>query len=131
MSLPVRRAAQFGLRLAGQLGSRVSLVHLLNGWSAAHSQAARLGSAESRARGQGLLEEWLAEVQRMGLEAETHLREMTLPAEGIVAAAQQENCDLIVMGTHGHTGLDRLLLGSVAERVAHRASCAVLLVRQP
>jgi nucleotide-binding universal stress UspA family protein len=48
----------------------------------------------------------------------------------IARIAKQEEADLIVMGTHGRTGLDRLLLGSVAERVAHQASVPVMLVRE-
>lgn len=44
-------------------------------------------------------------------------------------AAQERNCDLIVMGTHGHTGLLHLLLGSTAEYVLRHARCPVLTVR--
>jgi nucleotide-binding universal stress UspA family protein len=52
-----------------------------------------------------------------------------VPARGIVATAQSEGCDLIVMGTHGRTGLSHMLMGSVAERVIRTASCPVLTVR--
>jgi len=53
------------------------------------------------------------------------------PADAIVHAAEEENADLIVMGTHGRTGLTRLLMGSVAEAVVRRAKCPVLTVKQP
>jgi nucleotide-binding universal stress UspA family protein len=53
------------------------------------------------------------------------------PATQILRVAQETNCDLIVMGSHGRTGLDRLLMGSVAEEVVRRASCAVLTVKAP
>jgi nucleotide-binding universal stress UspA family protein len=53
------------------------------------------------------------------------------PATEIPRVAKEENVDLIVMGTHGRTGLKRLLMGSVAELVVRRAPCAVLTVRQP
>jgi nucleotide-binding universal stress UspA family protein len=53
------------------------------------------------------------------------------PATEIVRIAKEEGVDLIVMGTHGRTGLLRLLMGSVAELVVRRAPCAVLTVRQP
>jgi universal stress protein A len=53
------------------------------------------------------------------------------PAREIVAFAERENVDLIVMGSHGRTGLSRLLMGSVAECVARRATCPVLIVKQP
>lgn len=50
------------------------------------------------------------------------------PGEEIVAAASERNSDLIVISTHGRTGLDRYLIGSVADRVARMAPCPVLLV---
>jgi nucleotide-binding universal stress UspA family protein len=52
------------------------------------------------------------------------------PADEIVRYAQSHGIDLIVMGTHGRTGVSRALLGSVAERVTRTASCPVLVVPQ-
>jgi universal stress protein A len=51
------------------------------------------------------------------------------PAMTIVQTAADRKCDLIVMGTHGRTGLAHLLMGSVAERVTRLAPCPVLTVR--
>jgi nucleotide-binding universal stress UspA family protein len=45
--------------------------------------------------------------------------------------AAEVGCDLIVLGTHGRTGLGRMLLGSVAEQVVRRAACPVLTVKVP
>jgi nucleotide-binding universal stress UspA family protein len=53
------------------------------------------------------------------------------PATAILRAAKEINCDLIVMGTHGRTGLNRLLMGSVAEEVVRKAPCHVLIVKDP
>jgi len=53
-----------------------------------------------------------------------------VPFQEIVKAAEREKADLIVMGTHGRHGLERLLLGSVATRVVRTASCPVLTVRE-
>lgn len=53
------------------------------------------------------------------------------PAEQVVALASRAEVDLIVMGSHGHTALARLLLGSVAEAVVRRAHCPVLILRLP
>jgi nucleotide-binding universal stress UspA family protein len=53
------------------------------------------------------------------------------PAAEIVRYAQDMNMDLIVMGTHGRTGLERLLMGSVAEKVMRQATCSVLVVKLP
>jgi nucleotide-binding universal stress UspA family protein len=51
------------------------------------------------------------------------------PAEEIVRVAREQRVDLIVMGTHGRTGLRHLLLGSVAEAVTRQAACPVFTVR--
>jgi nucleotide-binding universal stress UspA family protein len=53
------------------------------------------------------------------------------PAAEILRVAREIGCDLIVMGTHGRTGLGRLLLGSVAERVLREAPCPVVTVKVP
>ncbi|MFN4259599.1 MAG: universal stress protein [Gemmataceae bacterium] len=53
------------------------------------------------------------------------------PHQVIVQFAKEKDLDLIVMGTHGHTGLAHLLLGSVAEKVVRTAPCPVLTVRHP
>lgn len=53
------------------------------------------------------------------------------PASEIVRYASDNGIDLIVMGTHGRTGLERLLMGSVAERVLRESTCSVLVVKLP
>ncbi len=52
-------------------------------------------------------------------------------AATILKVAEETACDLIVMGTHGRTGLGRLLMGSVAEQVVRKANCPVLTVKVP
>ena len=52
-------------------------------------------------------------------------------ATEILRVAQKVNADLIIMGTHGRTGLGRLLMGSVAEQVVRQAPCPVLTVKAP
>jgi nucleotide-binding universal stress UspA family protein len=59
-----------------------------------------------------------------------HLEE-GFAADEILRNAQAVNADLIVMGTHGRTGLGRLLMGSVAEEVVRKAACPVLTVKAP
>uniref|UniRef100_A0A7C3EEF9 Universal stress protein n=1 Tax=Gracilinema caldarium TaxID=215591 RepID=A0A7C3EEF9_9SPIR len=53
------------------------------------------------------------------------------PEEAIVAAAGSQGADLIIMGSHGRTGLTRLLMGSVTERVIGLAPCPVMVVKPP
>ena len=55
---------------------------------------------------------------------------MGRPEEGIVKAADFKNASLIILGSHGRTGLKRLLMGSVAERVIGDAKCPVLVVKK-
>jgi len=52
-------------------------------------------------------------------------------AEAILQAAEESKADMIVMGTHGRTGFNRLLMGSVAEEVLRKAACPVLTVKAP
>jgi nucleotide-binding universal stress UspA family protein len=63
-----------------------------------------------------------------GLRARALVRDGS-PFTEIVVAAQDEACDLVVIATHGHTGIKHLLLGSTAERVVRKAPCPVLTVR--
>ena len=51
------------------------------------------------------------------------------PADAVLHAAQEAHVDLIVMGTHGRTGLAHVFLGSVAEKVVRQAACPVLVAR--
>jgi len=53
------------------------------------------------------------------------------PAHAITRLAEEEGVDMIVLGTHGRTGLSRLLMGSVAEAIVRRAKCPVLTYKQP
>jgi nucleotide-binding universal stress UspA family protein len=53
------------------------------------------------------------------------------PATELVKYATDAGMDLIVMGTHGRTGVERLLMGSVAEKVMREAHCSVLVVKLP
>ncbi len=53
------------------------------------------------------------------------------PAAEIVRYAREAGTDMIVMGTHGRTGMDRLLMGSVAEKVLRDAACSVMVVKLP
>ncbi len=86
---------------------------------------------------QALLGDRVREARRSCLEGEaappTILTEVQVrigdPVEQIVAVALETRASLVVVGTHGRRGLRRLVLGSVAERVARGAPCAVLIVR--
>ena len=67
-------------------------------------------------------------VRAGGIEVEAQVRE-GYPATVIVEEAESRGADLIVLGTHGHTGIKHLLLGSIAERVVQKSPCPVLTVK--
>ena len=67
-------------------------------------------------------------VRADGIEVEAQVRE-GYPATVIVEEAESRGADLVVLGTHGHTGIKHLLLGSIAERVVQHAPCPVLTVK--
>jgi nucleotide-binding universal stress UspA family protein len=77
-----------------------------------------------------LASELAAELRTAGLDAAADRRDGD-PAAEIITAAQSTEADLIVVGTHGRTGLARLMLGSVARNVLQHAHCPVLIARGP
>ena len=81
-----------------------------------------------RAQGQKNVDKLLARAKAARVRARALLLE-GVAAEAITRAARARHAKLIVMGTHGRTGLGRLLMGSVAERVVGTAPCPVLTVR--
>jgi nucleotide-binding universal stress UspA family protein len=77
------------------------------------------------------LEEWRADAAKLAGGKVTTQKAIGEPAAEIVAFAKAAGADLVVVGTHGRTGLEHALMGSVAERVVRRAHCPVLSVRPP
>ena len=86
-----------------------------------------LGEREKQAR--KIAEDAAAELRKAGLKAEARVGSGD-PRFILVDTATHEGADLIVVGTHGRTGMRRLLLGSVAAHVIGHAPCSVLVVRE-
>lgn len=127
------QAVEYAIRLAGKLDARLTLLHVIQplpwgdgGVGAAlpypYSQALE---AEITRCMQG----YLAQMAAAGIDGEMAVVH-GVPFQEIVATARLQQVDLIVMGTHGRTGLPHVLLGSVAEKVVRLAPCPVLVVRQ-
>ena len=80
-------------------------------------------------RGRTYLEQIRSQLKGAGVKIES---EFTVnagdPAENIIAYAKEHNINLVVMSTHGHGGLRRLLMGSVTDRVVHSCEVPVLVV---
>lgn len=121
-------------RLAGAFGSELVLVHVLVEAPLFEEgpfkmdrtrhvyEAARKWAEES-------LEEWAGKARGKGLKVRPVLR-TGVPYREVVALATDELADLVVLGTHGRGGINRALLGSVADRVVRLAPCPVLTVRE-
>jgi nucleotide-binding universal stress UspA family protein len=121
-------------RIAGQLGAEIVLVHVLveaplfSEGPFTMKQTREVFEA-ARAWVEKMLGGWVATAGAAGLSARWIVC-AGAPHKEIVAAAAREKADLIVMGTRGRGGLDRALLGSVADRVIRLAPCPVLTVRE-
>jgi nucleotide-binding universal stress UspA family protein len=127
-------AAEEGMKLAGILGSSVSFLYVID-LSILSIPDAETGIANAevirkgfRDQGDTIMDRLKAGAGDKGVSADTMIREGDVH-ETILLAANTIKADLIIMGTHGRSGLNRLILGSVAESVARRAGCAVLLIR--
>jgi nucleotide-binding universal stress UspA family protein len=75
------------------------------------------------------LDRLVGEAKAAGVRTEGILLDFGVPADRLTRLAKSRRADVIVMGTHGRTGLRRALMGSVAARVLTMASCPVLTVR--
>ncbi|WP_435076362.1 universal stress protein [Halococcus sp. AFM35] len=83
---------------------------------------------EAEAEGEEVVAEVAERATQAGVETVTEVVRQGTPYETILDYAE-ENCDLVVMGTHGRSGIDRHLLGSVTEKVVRRSNPSVLTVR--
>jgi nucleotide-binding universal stress UspA family protein len=83
----------------------------------------------SRRQHDELAQNMTVQLQASGLKAEAERRDGDAATE-ILAAANASKADLIVIGTHGRTGLTRVVLGSVARNVLQHSACSVLVLRE-
>jgi len=131
------RALDHGLSLARQLHARVTVMTSTELWSVLemtrHAEDRRNpiehyeSIAEEHAR--KILDAATERAARYGVTCETaHVRDLK-PAEAIVETANARECDLIVMGSHGRRGVNRMLLGSETARVLALTTIPVLVYR--
>ena len=122
------RAAELGAELARSLGGEVALVHVNDPGYAGDTG---ISPKELIDRAEEDSKRLLAGFrQRLSLPASTlEFVQTGAPAATIVRAAKEWPADLIVIASHGRTGVRRALLGSVAEGVMRNAPCPVLVVR--
>ena len=127
-------ALRYGLELARRFDARLHLLHVVQdpltqpwaaeGFSAPLFEAVEKWQREAKARLAAAIP--LSDVGRVTVSAT-----VAWPYAEILRYAAENDVDLIVMGTHGRSGVSHMLLGSIAERVVRHAPCPVLTVRHP
>jgi nucleotide-binding universal stress UspA family protein len=131
------KAVKAGIALAQEHGARVTGYHALEpvpthmygeGYVADAQMIAEF-ERRNRAAAKKHISAVAREAQRAGVPFETVVQTSSRPYEGIVEAATKRKCDLILMSSHGHRGFDRLMLGSVADKVIQRSKVPVLVYR--
>ena len=121
-------ALTYAISMAQTFGARLYLLHVPGKNGENIEMNFPVGRFEKTARerlGAVLTPE---EIERLRPE---YAMRIGVPAEEIVRYADARDIDLIIMGTHGRSGVAHLLMGSVAEHVVRAAPCPVLLVRRP
>lgn len=127
-----KKALQYALAFAKQFNASLVLLYVVEANYAGTEYGGLdyvLLEKESRETGQKLLVELAQTIVGDHVPVETLVR-TGRPVMEITDVAQEKNVDLIVISTHGHTGLKHLLLGSVSENVVRHAPCPVLTVRE-
>jgi nucleotide-binding universal stress UspA family protein len=130
-SADARPAFEVACALASERGSRLVVLHVERPPLATLGGTAGVPPLPNEYDRERLWEELKGIQPACAGVAVEHRLEYGDPAAVILQTAQEIDADLIVMGTHGRTGLRRLLMGSVAERVVRKGPCPVLTLRSP
>jgi nucleotide-binding universal stress UspA family protein len=130
------RAYRYALSLAEHYRAKVVALHVLELWrypSAGFAASAALYDEFCQAVHESAkekLKEFVKNHTDNEVQPELLVHQGTAP-DSILSFSQVQKADVIVMGTHGQRGYDRLMLGSVTDRVMRRATCPVLVVSNP
>jgi nucleotide-binding universal stress UspA family protein len=128
-----RRALDHAIAIARWYGSTVTVMHVSDVLPVTAYTIAgpifppALLTPEDRTAMLAAMKKFAAEETASGVSMEFDVAQGR-PATEIVEKAKEMGCDLLVLGTHGHAGFDRLVLGSIAEKVLRKAECPVLTV---
>jgi nucleotide-binding universal stress UspA family protein len=129
-----RHALPYALELARSYGATLHLVHVVEAqWAGPLASAEFPGQVEdalkyNREAGEKALRKMKEDIKEVAVE--THVL-VGAPHVEIVRLARREKMDLVVLATHGRTGLAHALIGSVAEKVVQMAPCPVLSIKNP
>lgn len=122
---------RYALEMARELSAEVILYHavpLAEDWIPPRAEAGHVRDllADETVRLENFLNEKFAD--ELNLVEISKRVEFGSPNSNIVEVAERESVDIIIMATHGRTGFNHMLLGSVAEKVIARATCPVLVI---
>jgi nucleotide-binding universal stress UspA family protein len=128
---PSMRAADYAVRLAKHFQSEIAAIYvidrlILEEVSKVHER--RILEEEIKSKAQRCLKYIVSSAEKEGLKATSLLVEGQ-PHEQIIRYAERLKADMIVMGARGRRGMERILIGSVAERVIEYSPCPVLVLR--
>jgi nucleotide-binding universal stress UspA family protein len=132
-SEPSLRAARLGIALARQLGAKVHAHHVLAPLAAVAylSDLIRSAPDDYRREAIGRAQRQIGAIRKLaedaGVSFEGSYEFDHHPSNSILGAVKQYGCDLVVMGSHGRTGLGRLMMGSEAQRVLSCADVPVMI----
>ncbi len=129
------RALPYAVGFAEQFGARLALVYVLEpslqlsdiAWVGVDERAV---DADHMSHARASLDHLARERVPDEIACETHVLHGH-PVDAIVEFASESGADLIVMATHGRSGLSHVLMGSIAENVVRRAPCPVLTLKSP
>lgn len=132
-----RKAEQAAIGLAATTGARLVALHVVPDYPLGRFEGAAAVPPEELARiegegsahGQTVIEAVVEAAAALGVAARGVLARSDHVGEAVLAAASKHGCDLIVMASHGHRGVRRLLLGSETHEVLTRSTIPVLVLR--
>ena len=132
-----KKAVRSAIGLAGAVGADLVALYVVPNYPVSYFEGGVTISTQDIARtekqwaeqGQAIVDAVSATATSEGVKAKGVIARSNLVAEAILAAAKRHKCDLIVMASHGHRGLKRILLGSETQHVLTHSSIPVLVLR--
>ncbi len=125
-----RGAVTHAIDLATTYDAALHTIYVVNTTAGVESSVSGVLDALETA-GENAIDEVIQQAEAAGVDTIEGVVAQGAPHQAILDYADQQDVDLVVMGTHGRTGLDRYLIGSVTERVVRLSDAPVLTVRMP
>ncbi len=124
-----RNALRYAKEFAMAMNAKLILLHVVEPIAATAETVPFISEAELEKTAREELDTLIRKDCPPSMAVSTLIK-VGLSSDVILSAIKSEDIDLVVMGSHGRTGLTRLLLGSVTEAVMRRASCPMLIVKE-